>query len=131
MFFINCSTKRSSEDALPDLHTHSHFLASLTQKYHTKHRTSLNIRHFVVVFPKILLCWYLYFGVRLNVCGCKKKSGQTLGDLFYHVLKHSYVGCSFIALPSKMLRAFVIHNFFHRSFTGFHKRWFGRWWINC
>ena len=62
--------------------------------------------------PKILLCWYLYFGVRLNVCGCKKKSGQTLGDLFYHVLKHSYVGCSFIALPSKMLRAFCYPQLF-------------------
>ena len=74
MFFINCSTKRSSEDALPDLHTHSHFLASLTQKYHTKHRTSFNIRHFVVVFQKyfcvgiFILVWdYMCVGARRKV----------------------------------------------------------------
>ena len=122
MFFINCSTKRSSEDALPDLHTHSHFLASLTQKYHTKHRTSLNIRHFVVVFPKILLCWYLYFGVRLNVCGCKKKSGQTLGDLFITFSNIHMLDVVSSHCLAKCCVLFVIHNFFHRCFTGFHKR---------
>ena len=74
----------------------------------------LGISDFVVVVPKIHLCLYVYS----YVCGCKRRSGQILGDLFYHVLKHSYVGCIFIALPSKMLRAFcylqLFWSFFHR-----------------